>query len=112
MKEVNYARKQMLSVTEGSVINADRFQVCILPGFSESTKLVFEGKGHESFGARPSNLIVKFKQVPLQNYERRGNDLVYTHTLTLVEALQMQPIAVDSLDNRKVFVAPQEVITP
>jgi len=26
--------------------------------------------------------------------------------------LQMQPIAVDSLDNRKVFVAPQEVITP
>ena len=24
----------------------------------------------------------------------------------------MQPVAIDSLDNRKVFVAPQEVITP
>ena len=30
----------------------------------------------------------------------------------MVDALQMQPVAVDTLDNRKVFVAPTDVITP
>jgi DnaJ homolog subfamily B member 4 len=41
IKEVNIARKQMLSTTEGSVINAHRFNVVVQPGFSEETKLVY-----------------------------------------------------------------------
>ena len=112
VKEVNYARQQMLSSTNGSVVNAERFQVTILPGYSEETKLVYEGRGHEAFGAHTSNLIVQLKQKPLTNYVRKGDDLVYTHTLSLVDALQMQPVAVDTLDNRKVFVAPTDVISP
>ena len=48
----------------------------------------------------------------MTNFVRKGDDLVYTHTLTLMEALQMSPITVDTLDNRKVFVAPTDVITP
>ena len=87
IKEVNYARKEMLSVTDGNVVNAHRFEVSVLPGFSEKTKLVYDRKGHESFGAHPSNLVVEFKQKPLANYERRGDDLIYTHTLSLTEAL-------------------------
>ena len=112
IKEINFARKNMLSETTGSVVNADRMQVTVLPGFNEETRLVYERKGHESFGAHPSDLIIKFKQVPMANLVRNGDDLVYTHTLSLVEALQMQPIAVDTLDNRKVFVAPTDIITP
>ena len=81
-------------------------QIFVQPGYSEQTKLVFEGMGHESFGAHPSNLVIAFKQKPLQSYERKGDDLVYTHTLTLLEALQNQPVAVDTLDNKKVYVAP------
>lgn len=56
--------------------------------------------------------MIKFAQKPLANFQRKGDDLIYTHTLSLVEALQMQPVAVDTLDNRKVFVAPTDVITP
>ena len=48
----------------------------------------------------------------MQDYVRKGDDIVYTHTLTLVEALQMQPVAINTLDNRKVFVSPTEVVTP
>ena len=102
----------MLSSTQGSVVNSERFDVTVHPGFSEATQLVYEGRGHESFGAHPSNLVIKFAQKPLPNFERKGDDLVYTHTLSLVEALQMQPVAVDTLDNRKVFVAPTDVSTP
>ena len=112
VKEVNIAYKQMLSSTEGSVVEASRFEVVVQPGFSEETKLVYSRKGHESFAAHPSDLIVKFSQKPLANFLRKGDDLIYTHTVTLLEALQMQPVAVDTLDNRKVFVAPTDVITP
>ena len=112
VKEVSVSRKQMLSSTTGCVVNTERFPITILPGYSEETKLVFEGRGHESFGARPSDLIIKFAQVPLPNFERRGDDLVYTATLSLAQSLKMQPIAVDTLDNRKVFCAPDQVISP
>lgn len=111
MKEVSLARKQMLSETTGSVINAENFNVTVLPGFSEDTRMVFEGRGHESFGAHPSNLVIKFCQKPMPNYQRRGDDLVYTHTITLLEAMQMKPVTVNTLDNRKVFVAPTEVVS-
>ena len=68
--------------------------------------------GHEAFGAINSDLIVKFDQKALANYERKGNDLIFIHTLDLVDALQCKPIAVSTLDNRKVFISPTDVITP
>ena len=102
----------MLSETQGSVINADKFNVTVLPGFSEQTRLVFPGRGHESFAARASDMIISFKQKPIKNYKRSGDDLIYTQTVTLMEALQMRPVAVPTLDNRTVYVAPTEVVSP
>lgn len=112
IKEVNVARKCMLTETKSSVVNAERFQVQVQPGFSPETKLVYKGKGHESFSAHPSDLIICFKQKPMVNFVRKGDDLIYTHTVSLQEALCMQPIAVDTLDKRKVFFSPSEVVTP
>ena len=102
----------MLAATEANQIENHRLNITVLPGYSESTVLTFNGLGHEAFGAHNSNLIVKFKQLPLDGYKRSGNDLVYTHTIDLIEALECKPIAVSTLDNRKVFVAPEDVITP
>ena len=112
VKEINYTRRKMLAATEAFQKENHRLNVTVLPGYSESTTLTFSGMGHEAFGANNSDLIVKFEQVPLANYERKGNDLCYTHTLELADALECKPIAVSTLDNRKVFVSPTEVITP
>ena len=62
IKEINYARKRMLAATEANEIKAERFNITVLPGYSENTVLTFTGKGHEAFGAKNSNLVVKFKQ--------------------------------------------------
>lgn len=43
---------------------------------------------------------------------RRGDDLVVTVNVTLAEAIQMKPQAIATLDNRQVFVSPDELITP
>ena len=86
---MNVARKQMLSETKSSVIVAERFNVTVQPGFSEKTRLVYPRRGHESFAAHPSDLVVELTQKPMDKYERKGDDLVYIHTLTLIEALEM-----------------------
>jgi len=46
------------------------------------------------------------------NYVRKGDDLIYTHKLALVDALQPTPITVTTLDSRSVFVTPGEIVTP
>ena len=112
VKEINYSRKKMLAATEAFQKENQRLNVTVLPGYSEDTTLTFSGMGHEAFGANNSDLVVKFTQVPLDCYERKGNDLYFTHTLELVDALQCKPIAVSTLDNRKVFVSPTDVVTP
>lgn len=61
VKEVNIARKTMLSETQGNVVSSERFNVIVMPGFSEETRLVFPGRGHQAFAAHPSDLIVRFK---------------------------------------------------
>lgn len=68
----------MLAATEASTTTAERFNINVLPGYSENTTLTFTGKGHESFGANNSDLIVKFKQTPKPGYSRVGNDLIFT----------------------------------
>ena len=73
VKEVHYARKQMLSSTTGSVVNAERMQVTVLPGYSSETELVFENRGNESYGAHPSNLVVKFAQKAYQILIKKHN---------------------------------------
>ena len=112
VKEINYQRKKMLAATEAFQRENQRLNITVLPGYSESTTLTFSGMGDEAFGANKSDLIVKFTQVPLANYERKGNDLYFTHTLELVDALQCKPIAVSTLDNRKVFASPTECVSP
>jgi len=59
----------------------------VQPGYSEQTEVVYKEQGNEAFGSKPSDLIVKFKQVPKAGYLRRGDDLIYTHTCTLTDAL-------------------------
>lgn len=84
----------------------------IRKGYGEHTKITYPGKGHESFGSNPSDLIVNFKLRPKANYLRVGDNLIYTHSCTLIDALELKPFSVQTLDSRLVSVSPTEVITP
>ena len=61
VKEVNYARTKLLVSTDATETIPERLSVTILPGFSEETELRFKEKGHEAFGAKNSDLVIKFK---------------------------------------------------
>ena len=61
IKKCNYERKVLIDPSQGNTKPvAESLKIEVLPGYSEKTRLVFSGRGHESFGAHTSNLIVTF----------------------------------------------------
>ena len=59
---------------------------------------------------------MKFKldnsKIEQTNYSRKGDDLIYTHTLTLEEAILSRPIKIKTLDGRSINVNLDVMITP
>ena len=83
------------------------------PGFNaKGETLVFPGEGHIRFGKPQGNLIVSFTTVAHEKFKRRGNDLVYTHSISLVDALKSGPIHFTNIDGQIIETAVDEVITP
>ena len=53
-------------------------------------------------------MIVKFKQLDHPEYRRIGDDLVLTKKISLVEAIEMNPITFMTLDGRNLTVSSDE----
>ena len=78
------------------------------------TVLTFAGLGNEQFQNTRSNLVIKlslddsFKT----NFVRSGNNLIYTHSMSLKDALKSAPISLITLDNRCINLNIDQIITP
>jgi DnaJ family protein B protein 13 len=88
------------------------FEVEVKPGYSEKTVLTFTHKGNEAEGHKPSNVVVSFIQEPHAFLKRKDNDLIYTHTVSLEQALLSEPVKIRALDGRNIIATIDEVITP
>jgi DnaJ-class molecular chaperone len=87
-------------------------EIEVKPGFSEHTTLTYTQKGNEAEGHKPSNIIIKFKQAAHSFLRRKDNDLIYTHSVTLDQALQSEPVKIKALDGRNIIATIDEIITP
>ena len=79
---------------------------------SADFELRYPREGNQVFASTPGDLIVRFTQLPHGQFKRQGNDLIYTHTMTLLDSLKSLPIEFTSLDGEKVKVVADEVISP
>jgi DnaJ-class molecular chaperone len=88
----------------------------IKPGFDVDTVLEYPSMGNQAEACKMSIVRVKFdldnSQPELQKYARKGDDLYYTHSLSLEEALTTKPFKVKTLDSRMLLVNPEGSITP
>jgi len=88
----------------------------VKPGYDTDTVLTYETKGNQAYACKNSALVVKFKldnsAVEENRYKRKGDDLIYTHTMTLEEALLSRPISLKTLDARSINVNLDVMITP
>ena len=112
MKKVVYERKKLLH--DGKTARAQRqeMDVEVKPGFSEHTTLTYTQKGHEAEGHKPSNIVISFKQAAHPFLKRKDNDIIYTQTVTLEQALLSEPVRIKALDGRNIIATIDEIITP
>jgi len=56
-------------------------------GWKEGTKITFNGEGDEKPGHTAGDIVFVVKQLPHENFERKGTDLIYKAEICLREAL-------------------------
>ncbi|VAH13711.1 unnamed protein product [Triticum turgidum subsp. durum] len=102
--DVPFCRKPM-SVEE--ILTID-----IKPGWKKGTKITFPEKGNETRNVIPSDLVFIIEERAHPKFKRDGNDLVYTHKISLVDALTGCAVQLTTLDGRSLTVPVKSVISP
>ena len=58
-------------------------------------------------------MIVCLKEIKHSQYKRvNTKDLLYTQKITLIEALNSEPVSLKTLDDRKLVITMDEIISP
>ena len=69
--------------------------------------------GNDFPGEKSSDLIIHIKEKKHPNFRRvNKDDLIYMHEITLAQALNGNPVRLTTLDNRKIAVSIDEIISP
>ena len=85
----------------------------IFKGYDKNTIIPFKGMGHQSPGMKDSDLIVHIREKKHKSFQRvNKNDLIYTHTIDLAQALNSEPVRFTTLDGRKLAISVDEIISP
>lgn len=111
MKEITYERyiaqldKQIVPAQETKMIE-------IKPGFKDGHQIVLKEEGSQSLEEGNKDLIVHIKQIPHTHYSRKGDDLLYRHDISLVDALNSAPCKFKTLDGRTLSISVDEIISP
>ena len=113
IKTINYTKNTLNYDTRTTSLKETSVKVEILPGYSKDTELKYPLKGHEYPGRKNSDLIIKIKEIPHQTFKRvNKNDLLYTHKISLRDALNSTPVIFEHLDGRKLNISMDEIISP
>jgi len=86
-------------------------EISVKSGWKDGTKVTFEREGDEKPGYIPADICFVVQARKHDRFERDGDDLIYTHTITLTEALVGISFEIVTLDNRRLRVQ-EKSVTP
>jgi DnaJ family protein A protein 2 len=89
--------KKIIQETKDVEVHVDK-------GMSHGMKITMQGQGDEEPGTTPGDLIYVLQQEAHEDFERSGDNLITTHTLSLTEALCGFQFIVRHLDGRSLVV--------
>lgn len=72
--------------------------IFIKPGMRHGTILRFPGEGNQSDNTTVGDLVIELHQAPCDKITRDGDDLIYCHKISLLEALTSTPIEFETLE--------------
>uniref|UniRef100_A0A0E0DLG0 J domain-containing protein n=1 Tax=Oryza meridionalis TaxID=40149 RepID=A0A0E0DLG0_9ORYZ len=84
----------------------------IKPGWKKGTKVTFPKKGNEKPNIIPSDLVFIIEERSHARFKRDKDDLIYTHRISLVEALTGCTVQLTTLDGRNLTVPVKSVVNP
>jgi len=113
IKKITYKKNTLNYDSRTTNLKEATEKVEILPGYSKDTEIKFKYKGHEGSGKENSDLIVKIVEIPHTNFRRvNKNDLLYTHKISLKDALNSASVIFHHLDGRMMNISMDEIISP
>ena len=113
IKTIKYTKNSLNYDTRTTSLKETSVKIEILPGYSKNTELKYPLKGNEYPGRKNSDLIIKIKEIPHQTFKRvNKNDLLYTHKISLRDALNSTPVIFHHLDGRVLNISMDEIISP
>lgn len=120
LKTITYERQQLALDGHTIKTQTQSKEIVVKPGFSPINHFTFRGEGHQMRKYK-TDLIIQFQEVPFINpwqmsefstYKRKGNDLVYTASITLQQALNAEPVILSTLDGRKLAAPVDRIVSP
>lgn len=113
IKDLTYKKSALNIDKRTSTIVEKTIKIEVFPGMNEGNIITFIGQGNEAPGLKSSDLIVTIKLSPHEHFKRiNENDLLYTATVSLKEALSSTPVQINTLDGRYISVFIDEIISP
>ena len=113
VKNVKYNRKKVASDSVSLEDVEDNVDIEILRGYDKNSVIRFKDMGNEGLGEKNSDLIIKIKEKKNSLFKRvNKNDLIYIHEISLSQALNGEPVRLTTLDNRKIAISIDEIISP
>lgn len=111
MKEVRYSRN--IITLDSQIVPSDEVKLVeIKPGYRDGQEIVLKHEGSLGFDNECKDLIIHVKEITHANYTRRGDDLIYKHDISLVDALNAAPCKFKTLDSRNLSISVDEIISP
>ena len=113
VKTVKYKKQKLNFDLRTTNIEEVTQDVEIFKGYDNSTVITFKEKGNDSPGITSSDLNVHIKELPNDKFRRiNKNDLLYIHDISLVKALNSEPVCLYTLDGRRLAISIDEIISP
>lgn len=111
LKKMKINRK--VQQMDGSIIQEEKIlNVEVKRGWKAGTKITFPKEGDRFINKTPADVIFTIKDRPHMIFNRDGNDLLYTVTVTLKQALCGCTIEVPTLINKIPIQFVNEIISP
>jgi DnaJ family protein B protein 4 len=97
-KKINFERITIQGDGVKQKTEISQKTIYVKPGMGPGSELLFPGEGHLRVGAAPSTLAIQFKQLPHLKFKRFGNDLIFEHSISLMDALSAGPLKFKTLE--------------
>lgn len=112
-KKINITRKRF-NADKDLIDETKTLTINVKPGWKKGTKISFLNEGDEGYDTIPPDLIfvIQEKENSDPGFVREGNNLIYTHKITLADALTDCSLQIPTLDQRIVSLACPEVVSP